>query len=284
MSNNEIVLADQIRKAELMAGANLLPDNYRKQPANILWAMEMAEALDVTLAQAITGISVISGKPSMSAEMMRALVLRHGHLFRVTVMTDEQVTVEVARRERPDDIQQFTFTMQDAQHAELAKSANYRKHPKSMLLARVTSLACRAVFPDVVAGMGYTPDELADPTPMAQAWAPPTVTASRLIPTADETLVVDTDTGEVTDSLDEFTRTESDAVTPAQLKKMHACLKDLNIGDKEHGLEMISNIAGRPIDSTKELTKTEASAVIDTLVKIADDERNTDEQQAAIDG
>lgn len=272
MSNNEIALTNQIHKAKLLADSNLLPDNYRKNPSNLLWAMEMAEALDVTLAQAITGISVINGKPSMSAEMMRALVLRHGHLFRVTVMTDEQVTVEVGRRERPDDIQQFTFTMTDAQHAGLAGSATYKKHPKSMLLARVTSLACRAVFPDVVAGMGYTPDEL-DTTPAAQAWAPPTVTASRLIPTADETLVVDTDTGEVTDSLDEFTREESDAITPAQSKKLHATLKQLGIGNKQDGLEMIGNVLGAPVDSTNELTKQQASLVIDTLVKMAEQQQ-----------
>ena len=297
--STEIALSDQMKKAEVMAGSSLLPESYRKQPANLLWAMEMADALDVSLAQAITGITVIQGKPTMSAEMMRALVLRAGHRFTVTDMTDKSVTVTVARKEWPDDVQQFTFTMADAQHAGLAKSATYQKHPKAMLLARATSMACRAVFPDVVSGMGYTPDEIGHDTPPAR-----TVDTSRLTPKRShsvtveqvgavqfdtetgETLPVDTETGEILDAevLDiepetlipepetEVSGHESGPETPLTADQSHritVAVKALELG-KIDGLALYSEVCGRPIKATRDLTRTEAGLVLAHLETLTD--------------
>ena len=165
-------LDQQVQHAKLLAEASLLPDAYRKQPANILVAMEMADSLGISLTQAINGISVIKGKPSMSAEMMRALVMRAGHRIKIDASTDKGCRILAARKEWPDDVQEFTFTMEDAQRAGLAGSDTYKRHPKAMLLARATSMACRAVFPDVIAGVSYTPDEIAAPTWQAQATMP----------------------------------------------------------------------------------------------------------------
>jgi len=162
-------LDEKINLAKYLAEASIIPESYRKQPANLLVALEMAEALNLHPMQAINGITVIKGKMSMSAELMRTLVLRAGHQIDVDVLTEQGCRLLVARRERPDNVQAFEFTMVDAQHAGLGGQENYRKHPKAMLLARCTSLACRAVFPDAIAGAGYTPDELADPRPAAQA-------------------------------------------------------------------------------------------------------------------
>lgn len=288
--STEIALSDQIQKAKLLADSSILPESYRQKPSNLLWAMELADALDVSLAQAITGITVIQGKPTMSAEMMRALVLRAGHRFTVTEMTDKAVTVTVARKEWPDDVQQFTFSMADAQHAGLAKSATYQKHPKAMLLARATSMACRAVFPDVVSGMGYTPDEIGHDTPPAR-----TVDTSRLTPKRSHSVTVeqvgavqfDTETGEIVaetspdddvsdaEVLDIEPETEPEfddepeMITAAQSRKLFACLKALHIDDRDHGLSMIADILARPVESTKTLTKAEASMVIDTLDEMA---------------
>lgn len=160
----DVVLNAQIEKAKLLATASLLPPAYAKNPANVLVAMEAAQALGVTLFQAIQGITVINGRMSMSAEFMRALVTSHGHMIEFEEpVTAETCTVVVARRERPDRVQRFTYSMDDAKQAGLAgEKTNYHKHPKAMLMARGTTMACRAVFPDVLAGIGYTPDELAD--------------------------------------------------------------------------------------------------------------------------
>lgn len=282
--STEIALSDQIQKAKLLADSSILPESYRQKPSNLLWAMELADALDVSLAQAITGITVIQGKPTMSAEMMRALVLRAGHRFTVTEMTDKAVTVTVARKEWPDDVQQFTFSMADAQHAGLAKSATYQKHPKAMLLARATSMACRAVFPDVVSGMGYVPEELGHDD------APKRVDTARLTPpkptvqhveTAAETAEsepVDTETGEILDAevVEDEPQTleivpesdesepESDTKQPLtadQSRRITVALKALELG-KVDGLALYSEVCGRPVKATRDLSRVEAGLVL----------------------
>ena len=282
--STEIALSDQIQKAKLLADSSILPESYRQKPSNLLWAMELADALDVSLAQAITGITVIQGKPTMSAEMMRALVLRAGHRFTVTEMTDKAVTVTVARKEWPDDVQQFTFSMADAQHAGLAKSATYQKHPKAMLLARATSMACRAVFPDVVSGMGYVPEELGhDDAPKrvdtARLTPPkPTVEHVETVVETVESEPVDTETGEILDAevVDDEPPTleivpesddsepESDTKQPLTADQSHritVALKALELG-KVDGLALYSEVCGRPVKATRDLSRTEAGLVL----------------------
>ena len=287
--STDIALSDQMKKAEVMAASSLLPESYRKQPANLLWAMEMADALDVSLAQAITGITVIQGKPTMSAEMMRALVLRAGHRFTVTDMSDKAVTVTVARREWPDDVQQFTFTMADAQHAGLAKSATYQKHPKAMLLARCTSMACRAVFPDVVSGMGYTPDEIGhhdpaktvDTTRLTPQKAPEV--AVEVVQSDAEVVDVDTETGEIlaktdpeeaileAETVDELPEVVAEEwpLTAAQSGRITALLKQTGFG-KTEGLAFYAATIDRPVKATRELSAAEADQIIAALEDLTD--------------
>lgn len=165
-------LAEKVKHAELLAASSMLP-KHLQNPPNLLWMMEVAESLDLTLAQAVNGVVVINQVPSLKAETMRALVLRSGHRFRVDAQTGDECTVSVARREYPDDVQTFSYTTADAQRAGLG-GANWQKHPKAMLLARATSAACRAVFPDVIQGF-YSPEEVADfapPRPHQQHRAP----------------------------------------------------------------------------------------------------------------
>ena len=300
--STEIALSDQIQKAKLLADSSILPESYRQKPSNLLWAMELAEALDVSLAQAITGITVIQGKPTMSAEMMRALVLRAGHRFRVSEMSETSVTVDVARKEWPDDVQQFTFSMTDAQHAGLAGSGTYKKHPKAMLLARATSMACRAVFPDVVSGMGYTPDEISHDGPVKR------VDTSRLTPQRSHSVTVqqvgtvqlDTETGEIVSESDpgddvsdaeldaevldiepetlipepesDVSEQESGSETPLTADQSHritVALKALELG-KVDGLALYSEVCGRPVKATRDLTRTEAGLVLAHLETMTD--------------
>lgn len=279
-------LPAQMQKAEALAAASLLPESYRRNPPNVLVAMEVADSLGIRLMQAIQGVTVINGKLTMSAELMRALVLSAGHRFRVDEQTDQACTVTVARKEWPEDVQTFTFTMQDASRAGLNNSNTYKKHPKAMLLARVTSAACRAVFPDVIAGVSYTPEELADdtaaPTPPPVPPVPPTVTVTR-----EPEPAVDYDTGEIIDdwtddfdiAADETEPVEAEIVdetadhgppaSKAQMAKLGAQCNALGL-DRDARLQIAADIVGRKITSAAELSKAEASRVIEKLQRDVD--------------
>jgi hypothetical protein len=61
------------------------------------------------------------------------------------------------------------------------------------------------------------------------------------------------------------TRRMSLAVTDAQLQKMHASFNELGITDREQRLAYTSNVLGRDVESSKELTKADASKLIERL-------------------
>lgn len=54
-------------------------------------------------------------------------------------------------------------------------------------------------------------------------------------------------------------------ITDDQSKKLHACLGDLSIVDRDQKLEYIGGVIGRPVTTSKELTLSEASQVIEAL-------------------
>ncbi|MEU5939386.1 hypothetical protein ABZ807_09365 [Micromonospora sp. NPDC047548] len=57
------------------------------------------------------------------------------------------------------------------------------------------------------------------------------------------------------------------AITDAQQRKLHACLRDAGIGTRDEGLAYISDVLDKGFNSTKEMTKVEAARVIDRLEK-----------------
>jgi len=58
-----------------------------------------------------------------------------------------------------------------------------------------------------------------------------------------------------------------DAVTQAQIRKMGALMRELGMTDRALALEFVAHTIGHPIGSRNELTKGEASQVIDALIK-----------------
>ena len=56
-----------------------------------------------------------------------------------------------------------------------------------------------------------------------------------------------------------------EAVTPAQLRKLGVLFGELNVTDRDERLAYVSAVMNRQVESSKELTKREASTVIDLL-------------------
>lgn len=155
------VFAAQMEMARVLADSSLLPGHLRGKPSNVLLVLSGARALNVPAFWALQSLHVVDGKLGMAADLMRALVIRAGHKFRVLERTEQRAVVEIVRS---DDDRPYVaeFTRQDAEMAGLfaPKKENWHKYPKAMLVARATSIAVRDHCPDVLFGVVYTPDEL----------------------------------------------------------------------------------------------------------------------------
>lgn len=149
---------DRMRLAELLAASNLLPEAYRKQPANVLVAIEYGRALGLEPMAAIQGINVIKGKPTASASLIGSLVRMAGHKLRV--MADStQAVCEIIRKDDPDFVFRTVWTLERAASAGL-NGDQWRKYPDAMLKARAITECARDACPEVLAGVQYTAEEL----------------------------------------------------------------------------------------------------------------------------
>ena len=294
MSDNLPALIDY---SKALAASDLLPAEYRNKPANVLVAIEYGKALGLEPMSAIQGITVIKGKPTASAALMAGLVRRAGHVLRVTG-NDKRAECTIIRADDPDFEFKTVWTIERAKQAGLTSNQTWSKYPDAMLKARAISECARNACSEILAGVQYTSEELGaepDETPTkvtAQRSAPITskpITST--VPKAQKPSIVEPDFDEpapaeqptLTVVEDEIVDAEiveetpaptpsGDNITAAQLKALHAALTGMGIKDRDRGLLMLSKIAGRDVASTKDLTKSEASKVIDALNTDGDDD------------
>lgn len=151
----------QIELAKQMADSSMLPRAYQKQPANLLWAIQYAESLGVHPMTAVTGIHVIDGKPTASAQLIGGLVRRAGHKLRVTFDRKTMTaTAEIVRADDPDFEFRSVWTMERAKDAGLANKDVWKKYPDAMLKARAITEVARDAAPESLYGVIYTAEEL----------------------------------------------------------------------------------------------------------------------------
>jgi hypothetical protein len=152
-------LPEKMDYARALAESGMLPAQYRKQPANLLYALEYAGSLGLHPMAAITGVHVIEGKPSASSALISALVRRAGHKLRVTG-NDQEAVAQIVRADDPDFKFEARWTMARAEQAGLAKKQVWRNYPAAMLKARAITEVARDACEEALSGMHYTPEEL----------------------------------------------------------------------------------------------------------------------------
>jgi hypothetical protein len=152
----------------------LLPESLRGKTSDILATLLAGAELGLAPMQAIRGIVIIKGKPSLSADLMGALVKRNSDLCEYLQLVETTATKATYRTKRKGEPEPTTmsFTLSDAQAAGIAGDM-YRKYPAQMLRARCLASICRAVYPDLCMGL-YDSDsgELTDGLPYTPPPAP----------------------------------------------------------------------------------------------------------------
>lgn len=158
------------QQAEVLVKTGFLPQSI-KTPEQAMAIILTGRELGIGAMAALNTINVIQGKPTISPQLMLALINRTGELEEFSVADDGQAcTVTMKRRGRKPHAE--TFSMKDAalmkttegygenkKTISLSEKYNWRQMPAIMRKWRAVAACARIVFPDVILGM-YTPEEM----------------------------------------------------------------------------------------------------------------------------
>lgn len=117
-----------------------------------------ARELGLKVTTALDGFHIIEGKPSASADMIRALAMRHPdcEYFRLVDSSAESATWETKHRRHPEPTR-YTYTLAEAKQAGL-NGGNWAKRPRDMVTKTAGSKLARLVYPEATMGL-YCPEE-----------------------------------------------------------------------------------------------------------------------------
>lgn len=282
------LIAPAASLADRIARTDFVPEGLRGKPEAVMAAMLKGHEVGMAPMQALSHIHVIKGKVGISAEGQRGLVLAAGHSIRVKKL-DPTVCTLVGTRKGETESTEITYTLDEAKKAGIAKGNNWQNHPTDMLLARATTRLCRAVFPDVTGGLAAT-EELYDIDAADAGEEPGTVkrrapakkaTARKAAESKPEAPAVNDEPElpplphELDDQVVDAEIVDDDdvptepLVTEAQLKKLIVEFNRIGLTDRAERLDYCRDKTGRDdLSTSKELTKAEATALIDELVAI----------------
>jgi len=158
---NENTLAEMMEWSKAMSTGDMLPRQYRGNPANLMFACEYADALGIPRINALTSIHVIDGKPTASADLIASLVRKAGHKLRVEG-DDTYAEATIIRADDPDYVPK-PVRWDEAKARKAGKWASkgpWTNYPAAMLRSRAITEAARMWASDALYGVIYTAEEL----------------------------------------------------------------------------------------------------------------------------
>lgn len=268
--NGGAELSEQVRYAELISNAGMLPTAYRGKPADILLAVGLGSSMGLSPAESLMRIHVIQGRPTASAELIAANVRKAGHTLRV--QGDETgARATIRRADDPDFEYESTWTLDRAKKMGLTDKDQWKKQPGTMMRWRAITEVARLACSEALYGVTYVTEEIDDSPRQPSRPSGPTPQFTQQHPTPEPTDVSDAEVVE-----------DEPGITPQQSKALHASFNDAGITEREQRLAYCQHLTGRDIASSSDLTKAEASDVIDALK--ADAEAADTEQPEPDDG
>ena len=162
-------LAVLSHRAELEATASslakagpMLPRHLQQAgPPALLAVLLTGAELGMSPMQAIRSLHLVEGRVVVDASAQLALAISRGIRTR---WAHSDATRAALHLSRPGDEHGYTstYTIEMAERAGLAGRATWKAHTEAMLRARAITAGIRAYCPDVLGGVAYSPDELAD--------------------------------------------------------------------------------------------------------------------------
>lgn len=158
------IIPDFMNYAKEIAKTDFVPAALRNRPEAVLACFMTGHELGIKPMQSLRQIYNYDGKVGLAAELMRAMILDQGH--RIWPGEGQEYTTSrvVFYGERADnnDRARVEWTIDMARSAGIANKPNWKLSPRAMLGARASMELARVLFPDIVAGMAYSKEELED--------------------------------------------------------------------------------------------------------------------------
>jgi hypothetical protein len=262
----------RLRAAAEIAGhignTDFVPQGLRGNPAAIAAAILYGDEVGLSPMQSLAKIAVIKGRPSLTAEAQRSLILAAGHELWFEESTTTRA-IAAGRRKGSDRIGRITFTLDDAKRAGLAGQQNWRTYPAEMLRARASAALARAMFADIIGGLAAT-EEIDDPgweavaTDVVELEQPKTRRRRRT------TIAAAAEPVPPTPEPDEQPQPDPIALaSDTQRRRIFALMRDVGIPEqRETRLTYISDVIGHSLETTSDLTASEASTLIEELERL----------------
>jgi len=162
-------LGEAMKLAEVMAGSDMVPRDYKGKAGNVLIAVQMGAELGLQPMQAIQNIAVINGRPALWGDAALAVVSAHPECEDVVEKIDGtgesmSATCTIKRANREPVVR--TFGVADAKRAGLwGKDGPWKTYPQRMLQMRARSWAMRDAFADALRGIGVVEEVRDIPAP-----------------------------------------------------------------------------------------------------------------------
>lgn len=244
-------------QAKVLCRSSMVPKQYRGQPDNVVVAALTGLPFGWDVMTSMRCIDVIEGTAAIKPQAMLGLIRSRGHKVEITLGKDKAVAVGT----RGDDGTSMTveFGLADAQRAGLAGKAVWKAYPAAMCMWRAVSMLARAHFSDVTLGLAYVPEELG---------AHVTEDGETVVSTAGAVVMDD----DVDDDVADAEVVDPSQPSPEQLKKiatMYGLLESFGLkGDRRAQFALVEVVTGRSVASHKDLTRDEASRLIDVQERL----------------
>lgn len=156
-------MAHAVQLSQMMFQSRLF-SQFGSQQA-VLAILLSGREIGLSAMASLRAFHLVENKPSLSADLIRAMVLRSPHCeyFRCAERTAERATWVTKRRGDIDETR-LAFTIEEGRAAwsrddKSWAASNWAKRPANMVAKTASSMLARLVYPDVVMGL-YDPSEL----------------------------------------------------------------------------------------------------------------------------
>lgn len=162
------------RYASALAQSDILPQDLRGKPSNVLMVLLYGQYLNIPPVIAIQVISIVKGRPQIAGKMLLAKVREAGHKPRiahgdgkctVTIVRGDDGTEHTEEFSLADAVAAKLCTIKDGQPYARSKTGEplpWENYPKQLLMWRAVGHCVDIACPEVKMGFGVQGEDVAD--------------------------------------------------------------------------------------------------------------------------